>query len=514
MTKRTGIDGRVLVLLVVVNIAAHFIPFARPGFQPDDFFFLHRARIEPEWSFVDASLSQATRPLGFLLFILLPQLLGLSEPSQLLVLVSTTSLLTVLVYLLLSDLLPRPVANLAALAFVLWPVKHEIYASQLFGVNNMAGALIVGSALLYRRWLRTSRPLTLGFSVVCYGLSIFTYEIGYLAPLLFVFMTGSSSRRPPYGVAWFAIPAGLYWAVRLTQGQEPVGGGLYPIALDVFARGLLTSLPSNLVGFQVVRNIAYGLWGVASGPAWFQLWCAGSGVLLGFWALRSIRECRRAPDTFGGWGIRVSAALLSAALLLAPAAMTLVESRHSILAAIGMGTAVAILVLRTNPFVGTAAVLTLLFASQGLALRQAEASRLQAAVRDVIQQRRAEVRSAAVVVFDIKSLADRVSYTWGDRESNMLWGYWGIHAFSSTAFEFMVEDALYEGRTSKVPLVRTCSGDLLQSEATIQCGLEYGTASPFTMARDGTLVIDFKSMTLPWQRSEPHPTGVRTHLSE
>ncbi len=233
-TGQGKVDRRVLASLLVLNIGVHFIPFARPGFQPDDFLFLQRARIEPAWSFVGVCLSQPTRPLGFLLFTLLPQLMGLSEASQLLVLVSTTTLLTALVYILLTDLLPIAMANLAALAFVVWPVKHEVYASQLFGVHNLVAVLIVSSALLYRRWTRTSRPVTLVLAVIYYGLSIFTYEIGYLAPLVFLLMERSARSRSR-GVLWFLVPAVLYWVLRFAQTGAPMGGGLYPVSFGVLA---------------------------------------------------------------------------------------------------------------------------------------------------------------------------------------------------------------------------------------------------------------------------------------
>ncbi len=66
-------DGRVLVALLILNLVVHFVPLERPGFQPDDFVWLHQARIEPAWSFVDRSLSQETRPLGWMLYILARQ---------------------------------------------------------------------------------------------------------------------------------------------------------------------------------------------------------------------------------------------------------------------------------------------------------------------------------------------------------------------------------------------------------------------------------------------------------
>ena len=497
MTEPTParVDLRVLALLALLNVLVHFIPLARPGFQPDDFLFLHRARVEPAWSFVEASLSQPTRPLGFLLFILLPYLLGLSEPAQLTVLITTTTLLTVLTYVLLVDLLPRPVANLAALAFVVWPVKHEMYASQLFGVNNLAGVLIVAAALFYRRWSRNSRPLALVLAVCCYGLSILIYELGYLAPLLFWLL---DSKRPrATGAAWFLLPAGLYWVLRFTAEGVPMGGGLYPLSASILVWNVLTSLPSNLVGFQLWRNIGYGAWGVISGPGWFQLWVALMAVETGWWVRRWINEAQHAPEICKRWSVHATVGLAAAVLLLAPAAMILVESRQSILAAIGMGAAVASLAVWLRPWTGTAIVLTLLLSTQGLALRQAEASRLQAAVYDVLKEHRDEIRAAGSVVIDMDSLASRVSYTWGERKKNVLRGYWGIHAFASWGFRRMVVAVIYPRPAAQTPKVRVCAGGLAVSATRVSCERDFATQKPFVLDPVGVLLVDFKTMPLP-----------------
>jgi hypothetical protein len=490
-------DARTVAALVVLNLAVHFVPFARPGFQPDDFTFLHLARIEPAGSFVDTSLAQATRPLGVLLFILLPHWLGLSEPAQLAILISTTTLLTVLVSLLLSEHLPRPLAQLSGLAFVLWPVKHEIYASQLFGVNNLAAALIVGAALSYRRYLKTAAAPALAIAVTCYGLSVFIYELGYLAPLVFVAIERPQPRRL-LGAAWFLLPATAYWVFRfIHQDVVAVGGGHYPLKAETFALNLVSSLPSNLVGFQVARNVVYGLWGVVMAPLWFKAWCLLMAVFVAFWIARPLREAGQTTDMTMAFRARVFLGFLTAALLLAPAAMNLIESRHSALAAVGMGVIVALGCARLGATLGTAVLLTLLLAAQGLASRQAEVSRLQASVREFVRQESEEIRSASSVVVDMASLASRLSYTFRPHDGNVLRGYWGMQAFTAGGFRHMVEDALYVGAATPRPLVKTCALGLLVLPQSILCARDFASPESFELPRQGALILDFKTMPLP-----------------
>lgn len=488
-------DRRVVAGLLLLNILVHFIPFERPGFQPDDFIWLNLARQGEVWSFVDVGLSQGMRPLGSTLFMLLPTVLGLHEASQLLVLITTTTALTALGYLYFRGLLPGPFAALATAFFVIWPVKHEIYASQLFGVNNLAACLIVSAGLSYQRWARTSDRPALAVGVLCYGLSIFIYEIGFLAPLIF-YIADRPMRREPVGALLFLIPALLYWIYRVTHPEVLITIGRHDFSWSGLATGLV-SLPSNLVGFQVVRNVAYGFWGLWNGPAWFLVFAAAVSGAVGLAAARLIAgasrdEARPVSAALIGFGI------VSAILLAAPAALVLVESRHSVLAAFGVAIVLAGLSLRLKPALGVTLAIALTLSTLGLSLRQTEVSALQAAVYDHIAAQRDEMRRARIVVVDMASLANRVSYTWGERRTNVLRGYWGLHAFSTGGLTSMVAHALRSAGVNELPRVRGCATNPVPSDTLIRCERGFAPAErPFEVPREGAITIDFKTMALP-----------------
>lgn len=487
-------DRRVVAGLLLLNLLVHFIPLERPGFQPDDFIWLNLANRGEPWSFVETGLSQGMRPLGSTLFMLLPTVLGLHEASQLLVLIGTTSVLSGLGYLYLGGLFPRPFAALAAVFYVIWPVKHEIYASQLFGVSNLAACLIAAAGLLYRRWTRTSDRRALVVSVLCYGLSIFIYEIGYLAPVIF-YVAERKHRREPAGILMFLVPALFYWIQRITHPEVLITIGRHEFSWTGLATGLI-SLPSNLVGFQVVRNTAYGLWGLWNGPPWALAFASGLAAAVGIGANHLILRSRGTvqPLSTPLLGLGLACALL----LAAPAALVLVESRHSVLAAFGMALVLASLSVRLKPAVGVNLAVLLTLATQGLSVRQAEVSALQAAVYDHFAARRDGIRGARIVVVDMASLADRVSYTWGERRTNILRGYWGMHAFSAGGLSSMVAHVRRSSETDKPPRVRACATNPVPSRTLIRCERGFAPAErPFEVPREGTLVIDFHTMALP-----------------
>lgn len=489
-----SLDGRVVASLLLLNVLVHFIPLARPGFQPDDYIWLNLARQGEPWSFVQVGLSQGMRPLGSTLFMLLPTVLGLHETSQLLVLIVTTSALTALGYLYLRGLFPPPFAALAAAFFVIWPVKHEIYASQLFGVSNLTACLVVSAGLLYRRWVRTSDRLALAIGVVCYGLSIFIYEIGYLAPLVFYFAE-RKRRREPAGILMFLVPALFYWIYRTTHPEVLITIGRHDFSWSGLATGLI-SLPSNLVGFQVVRNVAYGLWGLWNGPVWFLVFAAALSGAVGFGAARLIALSRADPRPASPAMLLIG--LVSALLLAAPAALVLVESRHSVLAAFGMAIVLAGLSARSKPAIGVTLAVVLSLSAQGLSVRQSEVSALQAAVYEHIAAQRDEMRGARIVVVDMASLANRVSYTWGEKQSNVLRGYWGLHAFSTGGLTSMVAHVLRSAGVTETPRVRACATNPMPADTGLRCERGFAPVErPFEVPQEGAFTIDFKTMALP-----------------
>ena len=493
-SKQKSFDPRVLAGLLLVNVLVHFVPFERPGFEQDDYFWLHLSRQWPPGDFVFVGLSQGVRPLGSTLFMLVPQALGLHEGTQLALLIASTSLLTALGYAVLSGPFSKHAATLAGFFFVIWPVKHEIYGDQLIVVNTVAACLVLAAGLLYRRWANGASGWPLIASAICYLLSILTYEIGFLAPLVFL-MADRPVRSRALAAAAFLIPAGLYFLLRLSQPPFVITTGHHGLSLDGLAKGML-SLPSNLMGFQLARNVAYGLWGVWQSPVWFAGFAVVSAALAAGAAITLTRRAK-SEATLTGWRGRALGSIAGAFLLAGPAAFVLVESRHSVLAALGMAAFLTTVALRAPAAVGASSAVVLLMASQGLALRQAEVSTIQASVYDHIGARAESIRSASTVVFDVGSLARRFPYTWGDRSTNVLKSYWGLPALSGGALKYMIEAALPPADRGITRRMALCVGNVAATEDRITCDRSATNQRPFSLRRKGVVTIDFATIALP-----------------
>lgn len=478
--------GRTLAALLALNVLTHFVPFERPGHEPDDYVWLSFARAEPPGGYASLSLSQPTRPLGWLLYIMQADAFGLDPRAQLAMQVASTSILTGLVYVFLAGVFGEVTGRTAALLWVLWPVKHQIYASLLFTVIHCAAILALAAGLLWRRYARRPSGETpaLAGSLAVFTLSLFVYELSALAPVVF-WMT---ERRAPRGrsAGLFAIPFGLYLMWRFVVPAPALEIGRHAPDVGTVAYGVFASLPSNVAGFQLARNVGYGLRALADVPAaWlvFDVAAASAAAAL----------AARWTGVEGGIPSRrtVLVCVVAAFVLALPAGAALVESRHMILASCGVASAIAVGLARWPRAIACVAFIGAL-ASQGLAFRQVEASRMQAAMWRDVEARRDELRSASVAVFDLASFASRVEYTWGDRRENVLRAYWGIHTFAPWQFSPMV--SLATGTARGATQVVVCAEPILVIEGRVECSRRLGRGTPWRGEARRAVVFDWSSV--------------------
>lgn len=483
----TADHRKTALLLVAANLATHYFPPERPGFQPDDFTLLAVGRDHDLTGLLSIALHEPSRPLGRILYLGLPWLLGLRPGIQLLLLMGVTSALAVLTHTWLSGLMEERRARLAALMSVLWPVRHEIHASLLMVVPGLAAIMALASGLLFRRYIRHGGRAVLATSAAVYLLSLLTYEIGALTPIIFLATDGRPGERGKHGVL-FGLMAVLAVSIRWLPDRTQVTGGYFSLtSLSVAATG---SLVSNLAGLQLFRTLAYGLWGVAAGGLVVAAWA----TLAAFFLVRvSLPTEAAAPGRPRRILMGFGAAILLAAPALPPGVL---ESRHSVLAAIAMGV-IVVEAMGAGRRAGTALIVgTLALACTGLAARQAEVSRLQARVFEtLVAQMRTPGQENTLI--DLGSLATRVDAGPGARRSGTLAAYWGLNAFSARGLRHMAEEA---SRLAGRPLrggIRVCATPIQRVGAQFRCPREFEGSLGFDDAVESTRLIDLANAAQP-----------------
>jgi hypothetical protein len=175
--------------------------------------------------------------------------------------------------------------------------------------------------------------------------------------------------------------------------------------------------------------------------------------------------------------------------------LVLVESRHTVLASLAFAALIG-QALRSvsagHRWLGGLAIGALLASNQGLALRQAEAGRLSAAVLSALQERREALASGRYVVVDLASLAHSIPYTWRPRPGDVLRTYWGLYMFTPWGFHEMASLASGE-RAYAIG----CIKPVRRTEAQFQCDqilASFGLAQSWSGLPDMTTVLDFEAV--------------------
>ncbi len=252
----TGWAGLTLLaaigVLMIVSLAAHFVPFERVGFESDDHWILWRTQSTPRGDLADEAWSQGDRPLSWWLLFENARFVGLDRIRHVTVVALGSSLLVASVLLLFLEItLQLESGAFLALLFVLWPAHYASHGTAQIAVGNrkaLAGSLVcylsgfvpiacffIWSATLFLRSARTGNRKALAGSLVCYGAGLLGYELGFFVPLV-AWGVGRWQKRPhhQWALAHFGV-ALVYLARRWAVAGSALSLG--PVRVPSWERG-------------------------------------------------------------------------------------------------------------------------------------------------------------------------------------------------------------------------------------------------------------------------------------
>jgi hypothetical protein len=428
-----------LVLLAALNAVAHFIPPEREGHEPDDYILIALAGTHSPTDLVLKAWRDPARPLTLGLGLTLARTFGFDPSPQILLLfLATTGIAFATLWAARQFLTPRDALLVAAL-YVVFPAKHEIYATMLYVPLDLAVMLFVLSLGAYSRYAAGGANGWLLVSAASYGIGMLGYELGFLLPLILFATPHHQSATRRSALFTFASILALVFAHRLLLdpglGPLPIHRG---ISTRVLAWNAFTSLPTWLFGPHALRTAGYGLQGFFSLPATWMVVALVSCAFFFEAFRRALPHVRPVPRRM------VVAAVGSAVALALPAAAILVESRHTSLALAPLSL-VALEGLRrlalSSPSLGAGSATLLLFASQGLAMRQTEHGRITSAMRRAVIRAAPQLAGKGFLVFDLDSFARAIPHSWGRPGHDTFRAYWGMHAFAANQLRRVPEIA-------------------------------------------------------------------------
>jgi len=482
-----------LLVLTLTNILAHFLPFERAALAPDEYAHLLLVQGKSLRELVTLALSNADRPLNYLFVFFQERIVGLNPTLGLLLVVLSSACLTIVVYCLLGELLQEKfTALLGALIYLLLPNKLDMYHTPIYVNMNVAFTLYVLSLLCFIRYRRSGQPVTLLASLLTYTMAIFWYEVGFFLPLVLGAYAVLYDKRGLRTALYFLIPSVVYVLFRLTGAfglsSASSATATHHISVANIPHNVLWMIPNHYVGRYVIRAILYGMYKF---PSIEVPWLF---VVLGLNAL--------IVPVFVWWTKRHQLVPIKPRLIvfagtmfvtfLIPNTFYLVESRHTTLSSIGfvlLGLAALRLTGGGWRTCATAVCVLSLLVSQGTAWNQVIACRLNQAVFETLKGERDRILQSERVLVDVRSFTDRIPYTWGERQGNMLDCYYGMQAFAPWGLSAMVRLAVDERKATYIGRSRP---EDLHDQLRFQVQIDGHVHRPETIPKAGTFILDYE----------------------
>ena len=417
--------------LGVIVLAAHFLPPERIAPAPDDVSAAVQLRERGAAALLKAVLAAPQRPLGHALFVLRTAWTW-GEPWRAMALLAGSAILaTLAAYRLFRALLGNDeLAYVAAILYVLLPNKVEQFHTGMHAGAHLMQALQTGAALLFVRSLRLgSRPALLG-ALCLFGAACLMSEGGLLLPVAVVAWAAALRLPRLRWVGWSAVPIAIVVSAYLASaGQPPVIGGLRTVRWDAIPHNVLAA-PGFFIGRPAVQAAVSGL---VQFPQMEAPWLAlallvnAALVCLATWWLSRTEL----PPVMSRMLWASAVALVA---LFVPYTLGVLEGRHTALPDLGFAVLLLPVVAylrRPVAFLG-AAFAILLVSAQGNGWSHVVACRINRAVAEAVQERRADVVAARVVIFDLASFAERIpsTVTLRARAQNPLSTYYGAQVFA------------------------------------------------------------------------------------
>ncbi len=484
-----------IAVVILLNLVAHFLPFERSAFAPDDYAFLWHAKNLSVKDIVIEAPRYTNRPLLYLFGFIQEKFVALNWKLGLVLVFLSSTLFTIVVFLIMLELLGDTfLALFGAIFYLLLPNKLDLYHTLIY--VNMTAAYIAYSSsfILFIYFAKSKRRIFLFFSMLCYTIAIFWYEMGFFLPLVLFVYALLYERKIAKTASYFLAPAICYIIFRMTGAFGFVDAqaviGVRDINVLNILHNIFIMLPNHYLGRYVIRAIAYGIYKFPSIELPWLLGLISIDVIVVFVFIKWLKDKQMSKIE---WKTVFLAGIMFV-FFLTPNFMYMIESRHTALSSIGF-TILCLALLRLFKAnwkrVSVAALLLFLIVSQGASWIQVVACRINNAVFEYLTEHKTDILRSERVVIDQRSFADNIPYTWGEKQGNMLDCYWGMQAFAPWGLSTMVPLAVGEDKIVYISKSRP-------KQISDKLELEIQVDGPYTeteaIPKKGTLIIDYEKV--------------------
>lgn len=478
----------------MLNIFAHFLPFERSGFAPDDYAFLWHAKGMSMKEIVLEAPKYTNRPILYLFGFMLEKAVNLNAAAGLILVLLSSTLLAFAVFLILSELLENQfLAGLGACFYLLLPNKLDMFHTLAYVTLNLVCLIYVLSFLLFIYFVKSNKKTFLFLSLSLYAIAVFWYEVGFLLPVVLFVYCFIYRKEKISATFLFLAPAAFYVIFRMTGAFGLVGSGSIgarDISFTNIFHNIFVMLPNHYFGRYMARAALYGIYRFPSiEMPWPALFAVTDTVLLVLFAKWLSRM--QLPK------VKPKAVFLAAVvfiLFLVPNFFYLIESRHTVLSSVGftiMCIAALNILGRFWRYFVVIVFALFLVVSQGTSWNQVVACRLNNAVFEYLVEHKNDIEASERVLIDQRSFADNIPYTWGEKAGNTLDCYWGMQAFAPWGLGTMVPLAVGREKMTDVAKARPKA---LKDKIEYEVQVDGPNTRKSVMPRNGTFIVDYEKV--------------------
>lgn len=430
-----------IIVLILINFIAHFIPFERASIGPDDYTMLFTLKTDKPNGLIPYLLRYHDRPVNFITFDLQFNLTK-DDPFKGLIFTFLVSILTlILVFILFKELSgDSAFAFLASLIFTILPHKLEVFQYPVDAQSQVMTLFFIFSIIFGIYYFKQNKLKYLFLSLLTYGLGLFGYEVGFFIPViicLYPYFSENLKKRTSviFGYLFIAV---IYGAYRTTSVFGLLNNSLS--RRINFSLAPFVDLFHQYFGRYIIRNFLYGIYKfVFMPPTLLALFVVVDILCLYFLYI----FLKRYKD----YKINRNLLFFSAIIFIFSIAPIFlygtggIAGRHLIIPSIGISIFLLWLIKKiggSGKAVFIVLIGILLIVCQGNAWTQVIASRLNGAVYETIKEKKGELTKAKYIIFDVKSFTDNIPYTWKKEDYNQLNTYYGAQAFEDWGLSNMV----------------------------------------------------------------------------
>ena len=447
-------DKKILLLaimLIIINIIAHFLPLERASFSSDEYVYLARYKNINTIHILIQMFKFNDRPLQFVFETLQVKLLEHNINLGFILLVLSNSLVLLAIFILFIQVFDDNfTAFIASVIFSLLPNTLQIYQHIIFLPINIAFIAYTLSLITFIFFTKKQKYLYLFLSLCGYFVGNFLYEVGFFLPLLYATFCYFYKKEFIKYAFYFVIPTAIYAIYRLTGAFGLSDSQIaYKVDLSGFPKLAFFDLFHSYFGRYMARSIIYGFYKFISiEHSWLiAIICFDVLILLIVFFLIKRGSLSKTNIRLCIFGVVLFLSFLLPFFLNKERG---IAGRYLTMPNLGVA---IIIIFFLQKFYNKWRIILISFicvtliVCQGNAWCQVIACRIHAAIFQTFKELKDELNGAENIIIDVRSLINNIPNTLIKGDYNEFNSYYGYHVYHSEGLKSMIE--LVVGKNNK-----------------------------------------------------------------